>query len=124
MSPELVTVTRLQLAQLLHVSPTTFDRMRACGTFPVCPVNWPGHPRWRRAAVAAWLGGEPTMPSDLFALLTLTEVASGLGIPRSTAYRNLPANLAGQCGVRVNREWRYPLVRVLNVLNTAFGEVT
>jgi predicted DNA-binding transcriptional regulator AlpA len=111
-----MTLSRGELSALLGISTATFDRLRATAGFPVAPVDWPGRPRWSRAAVAEWLGGEPMMDDEWFALITLTQVASLVGMKRSTAYRQLPASDLANHGVRLTGEVRYPMLAVATLV--------
>ena len=113
---QFATLNRLQLCELLRVAPCTFDRMRSSGRFPVELIGGVGHPRWSRAAVAIWLRGEPDMPDEWFALLTMTEVAQALAVPRATAYRRLQDALR-QSAVRLGSEIRYPAIAVAKLVS-------
>lgn len=105
---------REQVARLLNVSPATLDRMRKSGSFPVAPINWPGHPRWSRKAIVEWLGGDDTTTDDECALLSLTEVAGLLNTSRSTAYRRADDLVPVAAPERSDR--RYPLLVVHRAL--------
>lgn len=101
---------------MLNLSPSAFDRMRRSGMFPVAPLPWPGHPRWCRRDIVAWLGGDDTTTDDQCALLSLAEVARLLNMSKSTAYRN-----AGRMSLEPTRvsevgERRYPLLSVHRML--------
>lgn len=116
---QLATLSRLQLCELLRVAPCTFDRMRSSGRFPVQLIGGVGHPRWSRAAVAKWLRGEPDMADEWFALLTMTEVAQALAVPRATAYRRLQQGALRESAVRLGSEIRYPATAVARLVSVA-----
>lgn len=110
---------RAQLAALLGVSTSTLVRMLANGHLPVAPLPWPGHPRWSRAAVCAWVGGADDFPDRSLRLLTIPEVAEHLGISRSSAYRALPMWVTAGQAVRCVSDWRIPLARLAQLLEHA-----
>ena len=116
--PAPLVLRRSQLAALLGVSPSTLMRMLDAGLLPVAPLPWPGHPRWSRAAVSSWVGGEPDLPDDAFRLLTVPETARHLGISRSSAYRALPAWVASGAAVRCVSDWRVPAARLPMILRS------
>ena len=113
---DIQTIGRIGLSRLLNVSPSTLDRMRVEGTFPLAPVSLLGWPRWSRALVARWLGGDPSMPDDDYTLLTLTEVAHRLSVSRATAYRLRGNPALRELELRVGKEARYPSCRIRNLL--------
>ena len=90
--------------------------MRSSGKFPVRQIEGPGHPRWSRAAVATWLSGDADMCDEWFALLTMTEVAQALALPRATAYRRLRQGALNQSAVRLGSDVRYPAIVVARLV--------
>jgi hypothetical protein len=53
------TLTKSDLAKLLHISVRTFDRRRADGEI-LEPLEGSGHPRWSASEVDAWIAaGSP-----------------------------------------------------------------
>ena len=97
------------------------DRLEAtveCGVPNFALAEYPapasifGRPKWSRALVARWLGGEPSMPDGDYSLLTLAEVAQLLSVSRATAYRLRKKPDLQHLEMRVRQEARYPLCRV------------
>lgn len=108
----------MQLCELLRVAPSTFDRMRSSGEFPIQLIDGPGRPRWSRAAVASWLRGEPDMADEWFALLTMNQVAEALAVPRATAYRRLRLGALHLSAVRLGSDIRYPAIALARLEST------
>lgn len=51
-------LSRRELAEVLHVSVATFDRMRASGVFDVEPRRWGGQRLyWLKSDVIRWIRG-------------------------------------------------------------------
>lgn len=61
--------------------------------------------------------GEPDMPDDWFALLTMNEVAETLSLPRATAYRRLQQGALLQSAVRLGSDIRYPAIAVARLVS-------
>lgn len=119
MTRERVTLRRIDVAQMLHISVSTFDRMRRSGEFPVPRVDAPGRSLWSRAAIATWLGGHANMDDSSFALLTMSQVAERVGLSRATAYRRLAHCGLRQFEVRLRSDRRYPALAIEHLLNPA-----
>lgn len=111
-----VVLGRRDIARLLGVSLSVLDRMRRSGLFPVEPLPWPGHPRWSRQAVLAWLGVHPDAADEECTLLTLTEVAEVLNVSRSTAYRHSNELASRVPAVSLPGEVRFSLFAVRQIL--------
>lgn len=114
----LQTIRRSPLARLLRISPSTLDRMRSNGAFPLQPITSFGRPMWSRAAIARWLGGHVSMPEADYALLTLPEAARRMAVSRATAYRLRQSTDLASIGICVGGETRYPVCRLKQVLDS------
>ena len=55
----LATLTTRQVAELLHLSPTTLKRLVARGELPAPHLLTQRRPRWRQCDLARWLADRP-----------------------------------------------------------------